>query len=167
VEELMAVRTVVHEVFGEVEFDLESDENWWESEVDVDGRTISVSLLFEGAAVDDGLLDRVAPYVTGLPELAGTARAAIIADLTGEPSEVGEYIEHHLEEPGIVEEVFGGTAPDTGQFLARLSLVHVGIHAAGDRYEAVLDHSIGQEVTQYVLAVKFDGNRVTELVTES
>lgn len=163
----MAVRTVMHEVFGEVEFDPESDENWWESEVDVDGRTISVSLLFEGAAVADGLLDRLAPYVTDLPELARTARAAIRADLAEEPSEVGEYIEHHLEEPSIVEEVFGGTVPDTEQFLAQLSLVHVGIHLDGDRYEAVLDHSIGKETTQYVLAVKFVGNRVTHLTTES
>jgi hypothetical protein len=163
----MAVRTVVHEVFGEVEFDPDSDENWWESTVDVDGRTISVSLLFEGAAVDDGLLDRLVPYLTDLPELARTAWAAIRANLDEEPSEVGEYIEHHLEEPSIVEEVFGGTVPDTEQFLARLSLVHVGMHRDGDQYEAVLDHSIGKEVTQYVLAVKFDGNRVTHLTTES
>ncbi len=163
------MRTVVHDVFGEVEFDPEDDENWWESEVDVDGRAVPVSLVFEGAAVDDGLLDRLAPYVTGLPGLARTARAAIRANLGEEPSEVGEYIEHHLEEPGIVEEVFGGTAPDTEGFLARLSLVHVGIHGADGRpgYEAVLDHSIGKNVTQYVVAVKFDGDRVTELTTES
>lgn len=163
----MAVRTVVHEVFGEVEFDPESDENWWESEVDVDGRTISVSLLFDGAVVADGLLDRVAPYVTDLHTLAATAWAAIRADLGAEPSEVGEYIEHHLEEASIVEEVFDGTTPDTEQFLARLKLVHVGLHLDGDTHEAVFDHSIGQESTQYVLAVKFDGHRVTELTTES
>ena len=165
----MAVRTVVHEVFGEVEFDPENDENWWESEVGLDGRTIPVSLLFEGAAVDDGLLDGLAPYVTDLPELARTARAAILADLAEEPSEVGEYIEHHLEEPSIVDEVFGGTVPDTEGFLAQLSLVRVVIHRADSRlgYEAVLDHSIGEEATQYILAVKFDGNRVTHLTTES
>ncbi len=163
----MAVRTVVHEVFGEVEFDPDSAENWWESAVDVDGRAVPVSLLFDGAAVADGLLDRLAPYLTDLPVLARTARAAIRADLDGEPSEVGEYIEHHLEEPSIVEEVFGGTAPDTEQFLARLHLVHVGIHEDGDHHEAVLDHSIGPESTQYVLAVKFTGTRVTELTTES
>lgn len=161
------MRTVVHEVFGEVEFDPENDENWWESEVEVDGRTVSVSLLFEGAAVDDGLLDRLAPYVTDLPELATTARAAIVANLTEEPSEVGEYIEHHLEEPSIVEEVFGGTTPDTERFLAQLTLVHVGIHPENGRYEAVLDHSIDQDATQYVLAVKFHGKRVTHLTTES
>ncbi|OLF18555.1 DUF2004 domain-containing protein [Actinophytocola xanthii] len=163
------MRTVVHEVFGEVEFDPENDENWWESEVELDGRTVGVSLLFEGSAVDEGLLDRVAPYVTNLPELARTARAAIRADLDSEVSEVAEYVEHHLEEASVVDEVFGGTTPDTEEFVARLSLVRVGIHRVDDGtgYEAVLDYSIDPEATQYVLAVKFDGNEVTGLYTES
>ena len=66
-------------------------------------------------------------------------------------------VEHQLGEESV--------APAIEEFPARLKLVHVGIHRDGAG--AVLDHSGGPEAARYVLAVKFDGNRVTGLSIES
>jgi hypothetical protein len=163
------VRTVTHDVFGEIEFDPEDGENRWESEVELDGRPIELDLTFDGATVDGALLDPLSRYVADLPSFDRQAQTLIRADLAEEESAVRDYIEQHLEEPGVVDAVFGGSAPDVDGFLAKLSLVRVGIGPADHRpcYEAVFDYTLGEEVTNYLVVVKFGEDGVTEVTSES
>jgi hypothetical protein len=153
------VTLLLHEVLGEIEFDPEAELNEWESRFPWAGGLIDVDLSFDGTAMDESTLDRLARYVADLAAFDRKARAAMRANADEEGSIVRDYLEFHLEELGI-------DVPVTA-----LRLVRVGLYTAVDdlsEHEAVFDYSIDPEETQYLVVVKFDeSGSVDEICMES
>jgi hypothetical protein len=171
--ELVGVTSLVHDVFGEIEFDPEDEMNEWESRVPWGDGVIDVDITFGGAAMDYPTLDRLARYVTDLAAFDQKAHTAMLANVDDEDSAVRDYMEHHLDELGLIRPVFGHDdrgAVGTEVFLAALGLVRVGLYSGTDisKYAAVFDYSIGRKHTQYLVVVNFDEDgRVAEICMES
>lgn len=156
--------TVVHEVFGTVEFD-EDGFNEWESETRWAGGVVDLDLTFDGA-VDTSTLDELARYVTELAAFDQKARAAIRADFATEESAVRDYVEHHLELFGVDDP--GAVSAET--FMSALRLVRVGLYhdTEDSEHEATFDYTIDREKTQYLVVVNFgEGGAVGDVSMES
>jgi hypothetical protein len=170
------VAAVVHDVFGPVEF---GDGNCWDSEIEWAGGTVELDITFAGEVPDKQVLDGLAVYVSDLVSFDRTARSAMRADLAAQAdgtdgeSAVGDYLAHHLEMPDVVRGCFGVDDPNAvtaDDFLTALRLVRVGLHVGDDTEEAqaVLDYTLDEEATQYLIVVKFgEDGAVREVCMES
>ena len=78
-------------------------------------------------------------------------------DLDTESEAVKMYMEHHLEEleQADINKLFGTTEVSSDQFLSKLALCRVGIYPDSDEDFAVFDISLPEDVTDYLLVVRF------------
>ncbi|MDQ1924482.1 DUF2004 domain-containing protein [Massilia pseudoviolaceinigra] len=161
--------------FGAIDLALPNEYN--EAIYSVDGREIDLSLAFfnafegedgitEFSAVKDldpAVLDRVARFMEELDSKIALARAACIADFHANGEVRDTYIDHHLSElsPEELAALIDGTdasLPVEERMLATLHLCHIGLHPMPDESDgsfAMFDFTFGEDLTNYVVAVKF------------
>lgn len=161
--------------FGAIKLALPEEYN--EATYLVDGREIDLSLAFfnafpgedgitEFSAVKDldpAVLDRVALFMNDLDSKIARAHEAVVADFHAGGVVRDTYVDHHLEEfaPGELAALIDGTdstLPVEERMLATLHLSHVGLHPMPDESDgsfAMFDFTFGEDLTNYVVAVKF------------
>ncbi|WP_166873583.1 DUF2004 domain-containing protein [Massilia mucilaginosa] len=161
--------------FGAINLALPEEYN--EATYLVDGREIDLSLAFfnafsgedgitEFSAVKDldpAVLDRVAGFMEQLDSKIARAHAACVADFHAGGVVRETYVDHHLEEfsPEELAALIDGTdatLPVEERMLATLHLSHVGLHPMPDDSDAsfaMFDFTFGEDLTNYVVAVKF------------
>jgi hypothetical protein len=152
--------TLLHAIFGAVEFDTEDNENEWESEMEWEGSTIGLDLTF-GATIDSATLDTLGRYVRDLAAFDRMARIAIHAEVAGRDQVIRDLIGSHLPEPGLVRAVFGVEDPaavGTDAFLTALRLARVGLYTGTDvsDHEAEFEYTIDWERAPYLVVVCFN-----------
>lgn len=133
-----------------------ADDAYWSGATTVGGRQY-VRAIFIGTG-DQNILDRAASLVDDLDRLDVRARAAIQAAHAADATVRG-YVDHHLDavDADVLERLFGAAKPDDATFLARLELVGVAIHPVKEEhFKLVLDYSLGRDVSDELLAVRFD-----------
>jgi hypothetical protein len=159
---------VKHAYFGE----LRADDGLvsWEGVVHHAGRAIKVELECE-EDIDPAQLDAAARFARDVARFDALAREALALD---EDEELGvpRYIEHHVDAlpDAAVAKIFGCArhAITRDRFLSKLVLARVWFVPEDDDELAIFDYSIAPELTDYVLAVKFDARgRLATIAVES
>jgi hypothetical protein len=119
-------------------------------EAEVDGVDLPITL-WSAPRVKDQVPERVLRFLERAPEWDRAARAA----LREWPHECVRYLRHH------------GLAP-TEEALSRLALTSIDVWGGADGLSVTLDYTVGRSRTQYVLAVRLDGDaQVTRVDLES
>jgi hypothetical protein len=165
--------SVSHATLGVVEFDPERDDNVWETGIEWAGRDIQVDLWFDGATMNSSVLGSVARFATDAAGFDRLARLAMREDWGQQGSTVRDYLEHHFDDLGTDERVAAlGPADresiDADTFISRVHLVRIGLYPNKPDRCAVFDYTTGRELTDNLIAVKFDDRgKVTEIAMES
>ncbi|GAA1534113.1 hypothetical protein GCM10009827_060260 [Dactylosporangium maewongense] len=149
----MTPHTVTHPVFGTVEFDPAGRSCQWETTTG----TVRVDLTFDGATIAAPALDEVAPFITDLATFDAHARAAIEDDVD---AVLGDYLDFDGAD------ALPHTTPDV--FPAALHLVRVGLYPGDPVTGAVFDYTLGEDLTDHLVAVRFGpGRTVDDVAVES
>lgn len=154
------------EPFGQL--DTTSLEDYYETEITLDGATVELDLNFDSTTADSAILNRVADFIKRIPSLLPANLQAIRADYENGDT-VKEYIHHHLDMSDDFK------LPDTTKnlsneerLLAALHLRRIGLYPENDDHFAIFDYGLDEELTQYlvVLFVNEDGS-LDEMTMES
>ena len=134
----------------------------------VSGHTASMHtsslVLYAGREV---AVDVWADSPAATPELAvfdARARAAMRAEWDEPGSDVRDYLAHHVED--LDEVHMAELSPEA--FIAGLHLSRVGLYPDDPRHHAVFDYTTGRDITDNLIAVKFDAaGAVVQIAMES
>ena len=147
----------VDPVFGPLQ---EDAEGYWCKPIKHGDALIEVDLNIDGD-IDGAAVLRLTSRLSGLPALEAQARAAMHADVESEDSAVTLYRSHHAEELSAeaLAACFGGSdawRTDVPAFVAALHLKRVGLYPNDEEQSIIMDFTLGESVTDYLLAVSFD-----------
>jgi len=155
--------------FGEL--DLSNLDEYYDVEIEFNGKEVDLDLNFEKKTVDPARLDIIKKFLENLPEFDQKNKKYINEDFEGEDTDtVATYVEHHMEE--LDEEELGdiidfenkAVEPER-QFVNALHLVRVGFYPHGEDQFAIFDYSIGREITDYLIVIFTDENGDLEYMT--
>ncbi len=157
------------------ELDPNSIEDYYSVEVDFEGRKIKLDLNFEGGSIGKERMTLLKPFLEHLDTLNTKALKAIKEDFedTEDGDTVKDYIQHHLDELDekslslIVDKANTAKSPEK-QMLEKLQLVRIGFYPDNEDGFAILDYTIGRNITDYlVVAYVGEGGEVEYLSMES
>ncbi|OQP58135.1 hypothetical protein A3860_07355 [Niastella vici] len=163
----MSSYTLPH--FGEI--DLSNLDEYYDVEIEMNGKEVDLDLNFEKKTVDPARLDIVKKFLEKLPEFDQKNKKYIVEDFEGEDNDtVATYVEHHLEELdedelGEIIDFKNEAVEPEKQFIDALHLTRVGFYPDGDDQFAIFDYSIGRELTDYLVVIFTDENGELEYMT--
>lgn len=150
---------VSHPLLGTID---PSGPGFWEATTSFAEREVMLDLTLEGTDLAAGALEEVLRKLDDLEKLDKVARKAIRRDARdGEDAAAALYVSLHRDEltDEQLEQIFG-TADRAGvtaeTLLSRLFVVRVGLYPESDDGQILLDYSLGEDVTNYLLCVAFD-----------
>ena len=128
--------------------------------ITIGGRDVRLDLE-EIEGMDEAGARAVEAFLASIEAHAARAKAAVLASGDGGAR---LYYEHHLEECGAED-----AGRDFAAFARKLVPVAVWFAAEdGDDWEAMIDYSLGEDVTNYVLCARMDPRgEIAEVVMES
>lgn len=144
--------------FGEI--DLDELDNYYDVDIEFEGEPIQLDINSESGSADKELMDTVKMFIENLSAYKVKANEAIIADFKNDET-VKDYIDHHLEvidedESDIILKDTDKKLSKEEQLLSLLHLVRVGFYLDDQEEFAVFDFTIGREITDYLVVVKFN-----------
>ncbi|MBX2840500.1 MAG: DUF2004 domain-containing protein [Flammeovirgaceae bacterium] len=163
-----------HSLFGKI--NLEDLEEYYETEIKVNGKTIEVDLNFleeTFSKSDIQRLELINTFIEKASEYQLIAKDAITKDYTNKGA-TKVYLDHHVQE--MSEEELNNLLKDVNsnlnkqtQMLEKLNLVSISFYPEDIDSFMILDHTIGRDLTQYVIVVSFDieENLNEEVIMES
>ncbi|HCM34712.1 DUF2004 domain-containing protein [Chryseobacterium sp.] len=148
--------------FGQLSTD--NVEEYYDVNIDFNGNEIQVDLNFESESTDGTKLDQVKNYLENIEKFNRLAKSYILEDYHNEEGDtVKFYLEHHLEE--VEQEELSTlinfddvTVEPEQQLLKKLELVRIGLYPDNEEGFAILDYSIGKEITNYLVVINTDQN---------
>lgn len=148
--------------FGQLSTD--NVEEYYDVNIDFNGNEIQVDLNFERESTDGTKLDQVKNYLENIEKFNRLAKSYILEDYHNEEGDtVKFYLEHHLEE--VEQEELSTlinfddvTVEPEKQLLKKLELVRIGLYPDNEEGFAILDYSIGKEITNYLVVINTDQN---------
>ncbi|AZB00233.1 DUF2004 domain-containing protein [Chryseobacterium joostei] len=148
--------------FGQLSTD--NVEEYYDVNIDFNGNEIQVDLNFESESTDGTKLDQVKNYLENIEKFNRLAKSYILEDYHNEEGDtVKFYLEHHLEE--VEQEELSTlinfddvTVEPEKQLLKKLELVRIGLYPDNEEGFAILDYSIGKEITNYLVVINTDQN---------
>ncbi len=150
-------------VVGPVEF-TNGTNGYWQFELPMRGGDVPVDINSDEDAFTESLLAEIHDFIADAARFDEIARDAFKAEFTEKPEgTVGTYLGHHAEELGEKDllRIFGITDPDDldiQHLLDALQLKRIGLYPGSEDVLAVIDYTIDEEATDYILAVEFDGD---------
>lgn len=104
-----------------------------------------------------------------MEELARAKLAEMLAEGPEDDDVVVDYIRHHLEEVEAEywQDQFGSVSPSYEDVLAGMVMVNAWSSSSDDGPIDTLDFSLPGGTTQYVLAVRFEGDKISSVEMES
>lgn len=148
--------------FGQLSTD--NVEEYYDINIDFNGNEIQVDLNFESENTDGAKLDQVKNYLENIETFNRLAKSYILEDYHNEEGDtVKLYLEHHLEEVEQDElstliNFDDVTVEPEQQLLTKLELVRIGLYPDNEEGFAILDYSIGKEITNYLVVINTDQN---------
>ncbi|MGU3375277.1 DUF2004 domain-containing protein [Chryseobacterium sp. M5A1_1a] len=139
-------------------------EEYYDVNIDFNGNEIQVELNFESDNTDATKLDQVKNYLENIETFNRLAKSYILEDYHNEEGDtVKFYLEHHLEEvePEELSTLINFddvTVEPEQQLLTKLELVRIGLYPDNEESFAILDYSIGEEITNYLVVINTDQN---------
>lgn len=142
----------------------ENLEEYYDVYVDFNGNEIQIDLNFENEKIDAVKLDKVKNYLENIEKFDTLNKTYILHDYNDEEGDtVKYYLEHHLEE--IEHDELSTlinfddlTTEPQDQLLTKLELVRIGLYPHNEDNFAILDYSIGKEITDYLVVINTDEN---------
>lgn len=143
------MKSLNHPALGRIEFN--ADYRVWAGTAALYGHTLGVDIHVDGTPPRT-MLDQVAQFITRLTELDRAARDAFTHQ-----SEALEYVSHHLAEVPKADLVaaHGESATEAVGFVAAMHPVRLAFDPADPGF-GLLDYTIGEDLTNYLLCVRFD-----------
>ncbi|MFP3833066.1 DUF2004 domain-containing protein [Chryseobacterium sp. SIMBA_028] len=148
--------------FGQLSTD--NVEEYYDVNIDFNGNEIQVDLNFESKNTDAAKLDQVKNYLENIETNNKLAKSYLLEDYHNEEGDtVKFYLEHHLEEVEQDElstliNFDDVTVEPEQQLLTKLELVRIGLYPDNEEGFAILDYSIGKEITNYLVVINTDQN---------
>lgn len=148
--------------FGQLSTD--NVEEYYDVNIDFNGNEIQVDLNFESKNTDAAKLDQVKNYLENIETYNKLAKSYLLEDYHNEEGDtVKFYLEHHLEEVEQDElstliNFDDVTVEPEQQLLTKLELVRIGLYPDNEEGFAILDYSIGKEITNYLVVINTDQN---------
>jgi len=149
----------------------ENLEEYYSVSIDFNGHEIQIDLNFENKNTETFQLDKVKSYLENIEKFNGLNKTYISDDYNDEEGDtVKFYIEHHLEEVGKDElsALINFDDPTLGpeqQLLKKIELVRVGLYPDSEDNFAILDYSIGENLTNYLVVINTDENGQLDYMT--
>lgn len=154
------------------ELDLDELDNWYDAQVEVEGSTVSMDLNFDETTAEESQVQPVQTFLEQLNELNQTLRQNIAEDFkTGTTtreflSKVNEFANQEK-----LNTLLTGADPSLTrdeQLLSFLRLKRVGFFPEDAERFAMVDYTIGYEVTDFLLAFTLSAQTtVVELTVEN
>ncbi|GAE65417.1 DUF2004 domain-containing protein [Chryseobacterium indologenes] len=148
--------------FGKVA--LQNLEEYYDVNIDFKGNEIQLDLNFENPSIDPAKLDKVKNFLENIEKFDKQNKAYITEDYHDQDGDtVKSYLEHHLEEidreelSALINFNDPNIEPEQ-QLLTKLELVRVGFYPDSEDTFAILDYSIGQDLTDYLVVINTDEN---------
>jgi hypothetical protein len=135
---------------------------FWEFDLPMRSGDVPVDINIGGDELTEELFEEIQSFIADAAQFDEIARDAFKAEFTEKPEgTVSTYLTHHAEELSEKEmlRIFGTKDPDDlgiGHLLEALQLKRIGLYPGGENYVAVFDFTIGEEATDYLLALEFD-----------
>src|SRR6185503_4513101 len=136
----------------------------WQFALPMRGGDVPVDINAGGDTFTKEMLAEIHGFIADAARFDEIARDAFKAEFAEKPEgTVGIYLSHHAEELGEKDllRIFGTADPDDlgiDHLLDALQLKRIGLYPGSEGYCAVFDYTIDEEVTDYLLAVEFDGD---------
>lgn len=152
---------IEHPLFGTVDLATAGE---WDAKLRFGGHEIDVTLTLDEPSSAPGEVEARLSLLDELTLRDREAREAMAGEATGgEDNASGLYIAHHRDElpQGEWEQLFGAIEPndvDAECFLAQLQVVRVGLYPDAEDRCLLLDYTLPDGVTNYLLSVSFDHN---------
>ncbi|WP_185290505.1 DUF2004 domain-containing protein [Chryseobacterium lactis] len=148
--------------FGQLSTD--NIEEYYDVTINFNGNEIQIDLNFESESTDAAKLDQIKNYLENIEPFNKLAKNYILEDYHNEDGDtVKLYLEHHLEEveqdelSTLINFDDSTTEPEQ-QLLTKLELVRIGLYPDNEDGFAILDYSIGREITNYLVVINTDQN---------
>ncbi|SDJ57363.1 DUF2004 domain-containing protein [Chryseobacterium jejuense] len=148
--------------FGQLSTD--NIEEYYDVTINFNGNEVQIDLNFENENTDAAKLDQIKNYLENIEPFNKLAKSYILEDYHNEEGDtVKSYLEHHLEEveqdelSTLINFDDSTTEPEQ-QLLTKLELVRIGLYPDNEDGFAILDYSIGKEITDYLVVINTDQN---------
>lgn len=139
----------------------------------INGNKISIDINFFEKKISKKTIEQTIHLLNNLSEIEKNAKKIILEDYKNQ-NEVFGYIEHHLREfsendlqsIGIIQTE--KLEEKKLKFLNKIKLVRIGIYPEDSARMATFDYTIGRDLTQYLIVLRFDNEgKFVEILTES
>lgn len=142
----------------------ENLEEYYTTNMDFNCNEVQVDLNFENKNIDPSQLKKVKNYLENIGKFDKLNKTYLHDDYNDKEGEtVKFYVEHHLEEvekeelSTLINFDDSATEPEQ-QLLKKLELVRVGLYPDSEDQFAILDYSIGRDITDYLVVINTDEN---------
>ncbi|BAP33383.1 uncharacterized protein CHSO_4346 [Chryseobacterium sp. StRB126] len=148
--------------FGQLSTD--NIEEYYDATINLNGNEVQIDLNFESENTDGAKLDQIKNYLENIEPINKLAQNYILEDYHNEDGDtVKLYLEHHLEEVeqdklSTLINFDDSTVEPEQQLLTKLELVRIGLYPDNEDGFAILDYSIGKEITDYLVVINTDQN---------
>lgn len=139
-------------------------ESYYEAETTLNNSPIQIDLNFESKSIEPNRLETVKAFIENIRIYDMNNKRYMEKDYHDKDAEtVKHYLEHHLENLGneeLSDLINIGSRSDDHekQLLKKLQLIRVGIYPNSADHFAIFDYSIGQNITDYLVAIYTDEN---------
>ncbi|MFX1236786.1 MAG: hypothetical protein ACFFAS_05135 [Promethearchaeota archaeon] len=162
--------------FGVININTNSaEEEYHSTEINLDGKIVSISLSFNGKAVDSESFEVVQDFLKSLNELQSIAEKGIKKNFK-DGGMVKYYIDKYLEDweyfnERVLREILrevDKTEKRENQLLAALKLVHVRFHDdVGGDFSVIMDYAIDQDIDDWVVVNINKDKKIDYITLES
>ncbi|NCD68487.1 DUF2004 domain-containing protein [Mucilaginibacter agri] len=149
----------------------ESLQDYYDKDVIFGSAKIQLDLNFYETSIDEDKLSILKQYLNDLEKVVELAKKEINSDFKGGENVV-EFLEHHID---VLDETELEAIIDTKdkslsveqRLLSALKLMRIGFYPEDDDF-AIFDFTLGEEISQYLLVVKFNNQmQLQEITMES
>jgi|GEM_PF-778269 len=161
-----------YRIFGD--FTLDAVENLSLAlDIELEEKPLSLDLNFEGTTVTEEQLALVNKMLNNLSTYKDQTHAAILADAREDESVTDEYLTFHQEagENEGIDELLAGSSSERKRKKKLRRLLHldrIGFYPQDANHYAVLDYTLGEEYTNYLLAVVLNNKgEIEDIAMES
>lgn len=163
--------TIELKYFGEI--DLNNTEQYLDVATTINGKEISIDLNIIEEKISRETIQPTVTFLENLSKIEKIAHDKVLQDYEN-GDVVRDYIEHHIEELNDEElkslevESTDSTEIKKEKFLNKIHIKRIGLYPEELDSIAIFDYTINDDLTQYLIVLKFDSNmKFVEIYTES
>lgn len=156
-----------HHLFGLIDV---AEDNYWDAEISLRDKAVDLDLNTDLGVITEESMQRVDWFIENLAAVEETARQLIRQEYQEANGESRCYQSHHLAEISNEDfEAFVGVpkpaSNDLDGFLSLCYLKRLGLYVENPDQFAIVDFTIGTDMTDYILSVAFDSTGAARSVS--